>query len=190
MRKYEIDYLRVFAFMILILYHAGMVFVPWDYHLKNNAISEDFEIPMLFVNQWRLPLLFVISGIGTYFSFSRRSNGQFARERFRRLIVPLIFGILVIVPPQIYYERLVQGVPYLSYLDFYLNDAVRGGAYPLGNFSWHHLWFILYLFIFSALLVLLKKPLNLLAACINKYKLSAKAWLIFLMVCIPTFLCE
>lgn len=189
MRKYEIDHLRVIAFLILIFYHVGMLFVPWDYHLKNNETSEYFMAPMFFIHQWRLALLFVISGIGTYFSFSRRNTGQFIFERFKRLIIPLIFGMLIIVPPQVYCERLVEGIPYTSYFDYYFTDSMKG-SYPNGNFSWHHLWFIRYLFTYSLVLIIIKKGLDYISPFIDKYIEKAKGVPLFVIVCIPTFLCQ
>lgn len=110
MRRHDIDAIRVIAFGLLIIYHVGMFFVPWDFHIKNNVIYPDLLYPMYFLNQWRLPLLFVISGMGVYFAFQKRTGGQFALERTRRLLVPLIFGMLFIVPPQIYFEYLDQGI--------------------------------------------------------------------------------
>ena len=67
MRRYDIDALRVIVFGLLIFYHVGMFFVPWDYHIKNSVIYDWLTYPMIFVNQWRLSLLFVISGMGTFF---------------------------------------------------------------------------------------------------------------------------
>jgi hypothetical protein len=149
-RKYNIDWLRVIAFDLLILYHVGMVFVPWNWHIKNNVTSDTFILPMMFLNQWRLPLLFVISGMGTCYALSYKTGGIFIKERALRLIVPLVFGILILVPPQVYVERLNQGVNYKSYFDFYAN--LFNGTYPKGNLSWHHLWFIVYLFFYTLLL--------------------------------------
>jgi len=193
MRKYEIDYLRVYAFLLLILFHAGMAFVPWDFYVKNNETSVFFDYPMYFTHQWRLPLLFIISGIGTYFSISRRNLSGFAGERFRRLIIPLIFGMLVVVPPQVYFERLVEGVSYSSYWDFYIHDAFTKGFYGNesgGNISWHHLWFIMYLFIYSMVLIVLKKALDLFSPYFKKLIQRSGEWGILIFLCIPVFLCE
>ena len=146
-RRYNIDWIRVIAFDLLILYHVGMIFVPWQYHIKNNITSEGFVIPMMFLNQWRLPLLFVISGMGTCYALSYKTGKIFLRERTLRLVIPIIFGMLILVPPQVYVERLSQGVNYKSYLDFYAH--LFNGTYPTGNLSWHHLWFIVYLFFYT-----------------------------------------
>jgi hypothetical protein len=67
-RRYDIDWIRVIVFDILIFYHIGMFFVPWNWELKNNEIVEWLEWPMVFINRWRLPILFVISGMGTKFA--------------------------------------------------------------------------------------------------------------------------
>lgn len=153
MRRYDLDALRVIAFGLLIFYHVGMFFVPWWFHIKNNVVYEGLVLPMLFLNQWRLPLLFVISGMGTYFALSKRSGKQFAWERIKRLFIPFLFGMLFIVPPQIYVERLDKGQFDGSYFQYWPVEAFQGGAYPDGNISWHHLWFILYLLIFSLLFI-------------------------------------
>jgi glucan biosynthesis protein C len=104
---------------------------------------------MLFVNRWRLPLLFLISGAGSFFSLRRRSWAQFAGERLRRLLIPLVFAIFVIVPPQIYFERLYRGAR-LSYAQFY-PSVFELVPYPKGSLSWHHMWFVAYILVFAVL---------------------------------------
>ena len=151
-RRHDLDWLRVIVFGLLIFYHVGMFFVPWGFHLKNNVIYEWLTYPMLFVNQWRLSILFVISGMGTYYALSHRTIGVYIKERLVRLGLPLIFGVLVIVPPQLYFERLDDGSFTGSFLEYFTNVSLRGGTYPEGNLSWHHLWFLPYLLIFSLLI--------------------------------------
>jgi glucans biosynthesis protein C len=146
-REYGLDWLRVFAFSLLILYHSGMGFVSWDFHLKNPEQSRLLEFFMLLCNRWRLPLLFLISGAGVCFSLRRRSWGQFSGERLRRLGIPLLVGMFVIVPPQIYFERLFKGA-HFSYGEFY-PTVFQMVPYPKGSLSWHHLWFVAYILVFS-----------------------------------------
>ncbi len=150
-RRYDMDWLRVIVFGLLIFYHVGMFFVPWNFHIKNNIIYDWIRWPMLFLNQWRLPILFMISGMGTYYALSYRNIWQFNWERIKRLLIPLIFGMLLIVPPQVYFERLANGEFIDSYLSYFKTEAFVG-VYPEGNISWHHLWFLPYLLVFSILL--------------------------------------
>ena len=147
-REFGLDWLRVIAFLILIFYHTGMFFVPWSWHVKNNELSQRLTWFMMFFAGWRLPLLFFISGCGVSFALRRRTLPTFAGERLRRLLLPLVFGIFVVVPPQIYFERLAEGVKFSSYLDFY-PSVLKFVPYPEGNFSWHHLWFVVYILVFS-----------------------------------------
>lgn len=149
-RQYYIDWIRVIAFCILIFYHTGMFFVTWDWHVKNNVIEPAFEFFMRWFGQWRLSLLFFISGVGVSFALRSRTGGHFSKERFRRLFMPLVFGMFVIVPPQIFFERLQRRQFSGSYLDFYPR-VFEFIPYPQGSFSWHHLWFIAYLWVFSML---------------------------------------
>jgi hypothetical protein len=152
MRRYDLDWLRVIVFGLLIFYHVGMFFIPWEWHIKNSQLYPDLKWPMLFVNQWRLPILFIISGMGTAFALQKRTARQFAGERLSRLLLPLIAGIILIVPPQVYLERVAYGEYSGDYFDFWISAAFKG-IYPEGNFSWHHLWFLPYLLFFSLILI-------------------------------------
>ena len=161
MRRYDIDSVRVIAFGLLILYHVGEFFT-WDYHLNNSVLYEWLRYPMIFLNRWRMPLLFIISGMGTFFNVSKRNGVYFIKERLVRLLIPLVVGILLIIPPQVYFERLDAGQFTGNYLEFWPAMAYVG-VYPTGNFSWHHLWFLPYLLLFSLILTpifiyLLKHP--------------------------------
>lgn len=157
-RRYDLDWLRLFAIVILLFYHTGMLFNKWGWHIKNNETSELFRYWMVFLHYWRMPLLLFISGAGTYIALGRLTPGAYSAERFKRLFIPLVFGMFVIVPPQIYYEHINE---YDSYLQFY-NTVFDFVPYPQGSFSWHHLWFVAYLFLFSLialpLLVYLRSP--------------------------------
>lgn len=154
-RQYYLDWVRVLAFGILILFHTGVFFVAESgWHVKNNVTVEWIQWPMRWFGQWRLSLLFFVSGVGTSFALRSRTSGQFAAERTKRLLLPLVFGMLVVVPPQIYFERLWRGQFAGSYLDWYpsvfefVAYQEGGGG---GSFSWHHLWFVAYLWVFSLL---------------------------------------
>lgn len=148
-RRYDLDWLRVVAFAILIFYHVGMFFNYWDWHIKNNLVNHTIEWPMRFTSQWRMSLLFMISGAGVYFALGNRNPGSFLGERFIRIFIPLLFGMFVIVPPQIFFERLTQGETY-SYGEFY-KTVFQFQPYPKGSFSWHHLWYLVYIFFYSLL---------------------------------------
>ncbi|HYI76513.1 MAG TPA: acyltransferase family protein [Chryseolinea sp.] len=148
-RRHDLDWLRFIAIVILLFFHTGMLFNPWGWHIKNNETSESFRYWMTWLHFWRMPLLLFISGAGTYMALGKRTTRQFAGERFTRLFIPLVFGMFVVVPPQIYFEYIQQ---YNGYWDFY-KTVFEFQPYPTGSFSWHHLWFILYLFLYSLIAI-------------------------------------
>ncbi|WP_299821726.1 acyltransferase [uncultured Pontibacter sp.] len=150
-RRYEFDWLRVLAFSLLIFYHTGMFFVNWEWHVKNNQLSEALEVPMSFLSQWRMSLIFLVSGVGVYFALGYRNGSTFAKDRLKRIFIPLLVGMLLIVPPQVYFERVVQGAA-TDYWSFY-PSIFELVPYPEGNFSWHHLWYLAYIFTYSLVLL-------------------------------------
>ncbi len=149
-RRHDLDWLRVLAILVLHAFHTGMAFNTWGWHIKNADLLPWLQYPMGFLHEWRMPLLFFISGVGTTFALGSRHLGGFVLERHRRLLWPLAFGMLVIIPPQVYHERLFQGARFESFWAFY-RTIFTGIPYPEGNLSWHHLWFVAYLFVFSLL---------------------------------------
>ncbi len=147
-RVYALDWMRVIAFALLMLYHTGMVFVGWHFHVMNDETLPIGEV-MVFVNRWRLALLFAISGAGTWYALKNRNLMTFSGERCKRLFLPLVFGMLFIVPPQIYVEYLIKGMTSVDYLTFQ-GQVFAFVPYPEGGaLSWHHLWFVLYLLVYS-----------------------------------------
>lgn len=147
-RRHDLDWLRLIAIVLLHVFHTGMLYNSWGWHIKSPVTSAAFEPPMAWLHYWRMPLLFFVSGAGTWYALRRRSGWQYAGERARRLLIPLVFGMLVVVPPQIYFERIDQ---WSSYWEFW-RSVFEFEPYPVGgSLSWHHLWFVLYLFLMSVL---------------------------------------
>jgi hypothetical protein len=151
-RRADLDWLRVTAFGLLILYHAGMAWSGWSWHITDADSAAWLREGMRFTNRWRMPLIFVVSGAAVMLALGKRSGGAFVLDRLKRLLLPLAFGMLVIVPPQVYAERIHRGQFTGSYLDW-LPHAFDGGAYPDGNISWHHLWFVAYVLILTLVLL-------------------------------------
>lgn len=137
-RRFDIDWWRVIAIIGVYLHHIGMPFNGDDFHIMNAESSKLLDDIMVFFEQFRLPLLFTISGVGTVFAFSKRTAWQFIKERAYRLLIPLIFGVFVIVPPQNYFEHKDS---YASFWEVYSN--------LFSHLEANHLWFIENLFYIS-----------------------------------------
>jgi peptidoglycan/LPS O-acetylase OafA/YrhL len=148
-----LDWLRVLAILLLLFFHTGMLFVGWGWHITNAETIPQLELPMDLAHRLRMPLLFVIAGAGMWFALQRRSLAAFTGERTLRLLIPAIAGMFLIVPPQIFVERVAHGEWNGGYLQFMADKVLQFQPYPAGNFSWHHLWFIIYLFVYVLLLL-------------------------------------
>jgi hypothetical protein len=156
-RRPDLDWLRVGAFFLLIFYHVGMAFVTWDWHVKTAHPSDTIEPLMRLLNPWRLSLLFFVSGAATHYMAARITPGRLAALRWKRLGIPLLFGVLVIVPPQSYVQVREHGY-HLSYWAFYGRylTAYHGFCDAHGCLflpTWNHLWFVAYLLVYTSLLL-------------------------------------
>ncbi|MCO7222794.1 acyltransferase family protein [Pleionea sp. CnH1-48] len=167
-RRYDLDWLRILVFGVLILYHIGMLYTQnWGFHIKSSYLSESLENLMLLVNRWRLPILFLISGIAIRFALNKMSGLKFVGQRSLRLLIPLMFGVLVVVPPQLYFEMTQKGDLALSYWEFYqaffdldhpLFENYQSGILP--HMDVNHLWYIRELWKFSIVLLIITPLLN------------------------------
>jgi glucan biosynthesis protein C len=148
-----LDWLRVIAIFVLLFFHTGMLFVGWGWHVQNSETIAALVWPMDIAHRLRMPLLFVVAGAGMWFALRRRTGAQLVFERTLRLLIPLIVGMFLIVPPQIYFERLFHGQWEGGYLAFLVDRVFQFKPYPDGDFSWHHLWFIAYLYVYVVIML-------------------------------------
>src|SRR6202011_4525289 len=156
-RRYDLDWVRIGAFMLLIFYHVGMYYVSWDWHVKSPYASRTIEPLMLLSSPWRLSLLFLVSGVATAYLLERRGNGGFLVQRSIRLLAPLLFRVDVIVPPQSYLEvveNLSYGATYFDFLklSFSAYHGFCRGSDCLILPTWNHLWFVAYLWVYTVVL--------------------------------------
>lgn len=153
-RHFGMDWLRIAAFGLLILYHIAMAFSPWDWVIKTNHGFTWLIPPMALLTPWRLPLLFAVSGYASRKLYDR-APADFARSRALRLLVPLAFGMAVLVPLEMWVRVMENGYPH-GYLHFWAIDYWRAGEFWGREFpSWEHLWFVAYLAAYSLLLAAL-----------------------------------
>ncbi len=189
-RRHDIDALRALAFALLILYHVGMYYVAdWGWHVKSAHLSEALQLPMLLLNQWRMPLIFMVSGIAISFVIGKYSLARLARRRSLRLLLPLAFGMAVIVPPQAYYQALSNGVIEPGYGAFLWRYFSFGG-WPEGAFdgsdigiTWNHLWYLPYLLAYTLVLIAV---IALLGSRRNSLLLAARRLRGWALVVVPT----
>jgi glucans biosynthesis protein C len=148
-RKYDIDWLRVIAIVLLLIYHISIAFQPWGVmigFIQNSESMTWLWVPMSLLNTWRIPLLFFVSGMGVSFALRKRNWRQLMLERTKRILVPFIFGLFCIVP-----------LHFILWQKYYNQDI----SYVLNP---SHLWFLANIFIYvlflSPLFLLMKRKEN------------------------------
>ncbi|CAN7169468.1 acyltransferase family protein [Acidovorax sp. LjRoot194] len=161
-RRHDIDALRALAFALVIVYHVGMYYVAdWHWHLKSPHAADWLQGPMRALNLWRMDLVFLISGLA--FGLVRRGHGLMSLVRLRslRLLVPLAFGMAVVVPYQPYAQGVANGLIAPGFGDF-LRRYYGGSTWPAGAFdgwhagvTWNHLWYLAYLWAYTMVLAAL-----------------------------------
>lgn len=159
LRRFDLDWLRVLATLAVFTMHCTRFFdaMPWE--VKNNVQSEGLTLVTILLAQWLMPLFFIVSGAAIYFALHFRSPVQFIKERVTRILIPfLLVGVFVLVYPQEYIRAVshgdisehavsvFQGYPlYLSHISLFRDQ------FPWIALPTMHLWYLLYLFIFSLL---------------------------------------
>ncbi len=179
LRRFDLDWLRVLAFAGVFFYHCSRFFNSSDWHIKNATTSPVVDVFTSIFDLWGMPLLFAISGASIFFALRPHGATRFLRERVTRLLVPMAIGILVLAPPQVYFDRLTHGLfsgTFFEFLPHFFEPA---------NFAWNgmHLWYLVYLFAFTValtpLFVWFKRPAGLKAIKILA-KFSARPGAIYL----------
>lgn len=145
-RRYDIDWLRVIAIGLLLVYHVAIGFQPWGImigFITNKEPWPSLWLPMSMLNVWRIPLLFFVSGMGVFFAMQHRTWKQLIQERSLRILLPYLFGTVAIFPLSV------------LILQRYYGWEISYNANP------GHLWFLGNIFIYVVVLVpllfLLKK---------------------------------
>ncbi len=151
-RIYYIDWLRVIAFGLLFFFHILRLFDTYPWHLKNSETSTSFNYIIEFMHSWRMYIIFLVSGAGTYFAMkSKREN--FLSGRVKRLVIPYIFGVFILIPPQKFFEA-IQQLGFEGRYTSFLLQLPQSIMHE--NFGWnliwtgyfgYHIWYLIYLFI-------------------------------------------
>lgn len=149
-RRYDLDWIRIFVVLHLVPFHMLLAIRELGGGISRAVLT----FPGIFASPWHMHIMFLISGAATYYALRFRSIREYALNRLKRLFVPLLFCLVVIIPVHHFYWRfpplspMVEESHYRNFLIFYLKDY-PGLLWANGTFFLGNLWFVYYLFIFS-----------------------------------------
>jgi surface polysaccharide O-acyltransferase-like enzyme len=136
-RRYDVDWLRILAIGLLIVFHVMLSFQPWASaggFPQNNQLLEGLWAFIALLTIWRIPILFMISGMGVRFAMEHRDWKLLIKDRTIRILIPYLFGILVLG------TLFAFILPYLGWDEYYII-----------NFG--HLWFLLNIYLYTIWLI-------------------------------------
>jgi len=155
-RLHYLDWLRVLAVLGVFYAHSADIFDRYYWHIKGVEQNAGLIVLVVFGTEWGMSLFFLLAGAGAWFALESRTGGQFISERFKRLIIPCIVGIILLSPPQAYLlaisHSLYKGTFIQFYPYFFSTIQISWNPQWIGNLSFH-LWFLAYLFFVSMLVL-------------------------------------
>jgi len=168
-RLTHLDWLRIIVVGMLIPFHTAMTFAPYAWYIRNPQLNLATQALVQVLDKYHMELLFFIAGVATFFSFGTRGWKGYLPERLKRLVVPLVFGMLVVVPPCYYYSQIffypLFHLTYPTLWDWYtkywLAKAITpfniyfGGTTVNAGALWFLWYLVLYTFVLFPLLFLI-----------------------------------
>ena len=118
-RVIALDYLRVLAVIILFFFHLAMIWLPnWDFHFKQMTSWYWLQHLAMLFTPWRMGLLWFIAGTALYFMQAKHGSSYLLTKRSNAILLPLLFGILFVVPVQLYAEMSQKAQLSMSFFEF------------------------------------------------------------------------
>ncbi len=154
-RLHALDAVRAFALLLGVVFHAGFSFLPglipglWAFNDSSPSVT--ISVLLFTSHIFRMSLFFFIAGFFARMMFERKGARSFWSNRSKRILLPLVAGWVVIFPA-------------LAAVWIWGLTKTFGGALPAapadapapppGAFPLTHLWFLYYLLVLYAIVVL------------------------------------
>ena len=144
-RNNYLDWLRVLGILFVFIYHSTRLYNVEGWIVKNELWYPSVEVWNVFSTSFMMPLMFAISGASLFYATGKSGFGKFLKNKTLRLLVPLLVADLTQISLQAYLDNHTHGQFSGNYFQFLPQ------YYHLDSIPWEgmHLWYLLYLFVFS-----------------------------------------
>lgn len=150
-RKHYLDNIRWVTVMLVLIYHVCYLYntVGVPFPIGKDAGIRAFDTFSYIVYPWFMVILFLIAGISARYALEKRTNREFLKDKVTKLLIPSTLGLFV-----------------YHWISGFMNIKLGGGLANIPSFIRYPifalvgtgpLWFIQMLFLFSILLVLIRK---------------------------------
>ena len=151
MRKTYLEDIKLIVIILVVIMHCLQVYYPRLAHYVKGEEMWWIGVVFAIFEVWLMPLMFTVSGMSAAYSLRKRTIGKFAKSRVTGILIPLIFGLIFIVPLQSFPGRLWHTGTDIGYLEhwwlFFTGKTDMTGY--AGGFGFSQYWFLLYLFVAS-----------------------------------------
>jgi glucans biosynthesis protein C len=139
------DRLRGLVILLVVLHHSIIPYakngLPWWY-VQDSGDVVWFDIAILINDTFMMPTLFFVAGFFLPPSWQHRDGISFFANKTKRLVLPLVAGVLLFGPIIAYIQSLTHGIIKENFLSFLFYHYLR---YRIEHF---HYWFLGVLFVF------------------------------------------
>ncbi|MBT8048723.1 MAG: acyltransferase family protein [Xanthomonadales bacterium] len=160
-RIYALDALRASTMILGVFLHGAVAYMTLPmpgllWPVSEPSSGPGFDLVLWYLHGFRIPLFFIVAGFFASLLCEIRGCHEFAKQRLRRIGVPLLAAVLVILPACYYLWGLGlmeqdvvswREVKRMSFHDKVLKSELLG----LG-----HLWFLQYLLLYSLVYYLVR----------------------------------
>ncbi|PJZ85485.1 acyltransferase family protein [Leptospira harrisiae] len=150
-RLVYLDNLRSFALLLGIVFHAAIVYASdIKYAIQESDRSDVLSYFCYWIHSYRMPMFYMISGFFSAMVWEKKGRNFYLEARFKRVLIPTIFGLIFFAPIQYYLTERVKNpnIELLPFLKYFFTKE---------NFQHSHVWFLVDLFCFSILYSLIPK---------------------------------
>lgn len=144
-RFHSLDTVRGLALLLGLVLHSTLsFFMPIP--KMDSSPSTTLAIVYFVIHIFRMSVFFFIAGFFAHMVFHRKGGAAFIKDRVKRILLPLIIGLLILSPLTV--ASVMWGLFQPSWLTALLNTlkSLAGGTLDIT-----YLWFLYYLCIFYVL---------------------------------------
>ena len=155
-RKFFVDNIRWVTVILVLLYHVLLMYNGVGIKVGGGRITDlkvqYYDSYMYFVYPWFMPILFIVAGMSSRYYLEKHSAKEFIKSRTIKLLVPATIGLFVF--------QFIQGYVSMALgnaFDNMTNVPMLVKYFIMALSGIGVLWFIQLLWIYSLILVLIRK---------------------------------
>ncbi len=142
-REHFWDTLRAVLMLLGIPYHVALSYmVGRQWIVKSGEGVTGFIELARFISLFRMPAFYLIAGYFAAMLLARRAPSTWLEGRFRRLAIPFVTSIILLVPVMNWFCE-ISNLPYSEAVASWIDNSSKSGGYWV-----RHLWFIIVLLYF------------------------------------------